>query len=189
MVIVLVVVAVLGLVLVVVSVVAAVLGLVSVVVSMSVSLATTADLGLSSSGTFRRDGLRDGLGDLSSSALNVPWVGVRGVGCWLHVSVSFGRPARQDVVARTDSPSGGQQTGPCSSERYERGRALPAHRPPQRARRPRLLSAATGGSEALVSRLASIVAPVCEPRETRVPGHLARPPGSPPRLNGSASLG
>lgn len=183
MVIVLVVVAVLGLVLVVVSVVAAVLGLVSVVVSVSVSLATTADLGLSSSGTLRRDGL----GDLSSSALNVPKVGVRGVGCWLNVSVSFGRPARQDVVARTDSPSGGQQTGPCSSERCERGRALPAHRLPQRARRPRLLSAATGGSEALVSRLASIVAPVCEPRETRDRGCLTRPPGSPPRLNGSAS--
>lgn len=60
-------------------VVVAVLGLVLTGVSVSVSLATSADLGLSSSGTCRRDGL----GDLSCSAPNVCWVGVRGAGCWL----------------------------------------------------------------------------------------------------------
>lgn len=61
-------------------VVVAVLGRVLMVVSVSVSLATTADRGLGSSGTCRKVGL----GDLSSSALGVgPCVGGRGASCWI----------------------------------------------------------------------------------------------------------
>lgn len=58
-------------------VVVAVLGLVLLVVTLSVSLATTEDLGLGPSEACRRDGL----GDLSSSALNVFWAGVGVAGC------------------------------------------------------------------------------------------------------------